>query len=121
MFRFIVTFVVFYDTQTTDINECFIDNGGCSYTCTNTPGSYTCDCSTGYTYDPIEMNCSGKYDLKWMLFWVNIDTDECAVANGGCEDICTNTNGSFYCSCGTGFQLNNNVFCSGKEVLSIKL
>ena len=52
----------------TDINECFIDNGGCSYTCTNTPGSYTCDCSTGYTYDPIEMNCTGKYDLKRMLF-----------------------------------------------------
>ena len=42
-----------------DINECLIDNGGCSYTCTNTLGSYTCDCSTGYSFDPIEMNCTG--------------------------------------------------------------
>ena len=45
----------------TDINECLIDNGGCVYTCTNTPGSFTCDCSTGYNYDPIEMNCTGEY------------------------------------------------------------
>ena len=44
----------------TDINECLTNNGGCSYTCTNTPGSYTCDCSTGYNFDPIELNCTGR-------------------------------------------------------------
>ena len=43
-----------------------------------------------------------------------IDIDECSIGNGGCEDECTNTDGSFYCSCFLGFQLNNNVFCSGR-------
>ncbi|XP_019614687.1 PREDICTED: uncharacterized protein LOC109462574 [Branchiostoma belcheri] len=33
------------------------------------------------------------------------DIDECATNNGGCQQICTNTIGSFYCSCGEGFLL----------------
>ena len=27
------------------------------------------------------------------------DINECSISNGGCEEICTNTNGSFICSC----------------------
>ena len=62
--------------------------------------------------------------LKWTaLVWLvkiilnviilNVDIDECSIANGGCEDVCINTNGSFYCLCLPGFQLKNNLFCSG--------
>ena len=32
----------------TDINECVTNNGGCSQTCTNTPGSRVCSCSCGF-------------------------------------------------------------------------
>ena len=42
-----------------------------------------------------------------------IDIDECLVSNGGCEHICLNTNGSYHCSCQSGFKLTNNIFCSG--------
>jgi hypothetical protein len=37
----------------TDVNECQIDNGGCSVNavCTNTPGSRTCACGPGYVGD----------------------------------------------------------------------
>ena len=38
-----------------------------------------------------------------MLF--SIDFDECGVNNGGCEQICTNTIGSFNCTCNAGFEL----------------
>ncbi|XP_071951453.1 sushi, von Willebrand factor type A, EGF and pentraxin domain-containing protein 1-like isoform X2 [Antedon mediterranea] len=31
-----------------DINECDTNNGGCSHTCTNTMGSFTCQCPPGY-------------------------------------------------------------------------
>lgn len=31
-----------------DINECEIDNGGCSHDCVNTLGSYKCACTEGY-------------------------------------------------------------------------
>ena len=35
--------------------------------------------------------------------------------NGGCEQVCTNTNGSFSCSCGSGYSLDSNMLnCSGK-------
>ena len=31
-----------------DVNECNVNNGGCEHSCTNTDGSYTCSCNTGY-------------------------------------------------------------------------
>jgi hypothetical protein len=36
-----------------DLNECMVNNGGCSTnaTCTNLPGSRTCACNPGYTGD----------------------------------------------------------------------
>ncbi|XP_060534565.1 protein tolkin-like [Cylas formicarius] len=37
-----------------------------------------------------------------------IDHDECSVQNGGCDHDCTNTLGSFYCTCRTGFVLHEN-------------
>jgi len=43
-----------------DINECAIDNGGCSSqaSCTNTAGSRICDCFSGYEGDGV--TCQGK-------------------------------------------------------------
>ena len=34
---------------------------------------------------------------RWYLFW--IDINECSHNNGGCEDTCNNTMGSYKCSC----------------------
>ncbi|XP_074624433.1 oncoprotein-induced transcript 3 protein-like [Acropora palmata] len=45
-------------------------------------GSYDCICPEGY----IGAKC-GK------------DIDECQVGNGGCQDVCVNTFGGFYCEC----------------------
>ncbi len=33
------------------------------------------------------------------------DINECADSNGGCEDMCCNTIGSFYCRCPGGMKL----------------
>ncbi|KAI8479445.1 hypothetical protein Bbelb_428150 [Branchiostoma belcheri] len=42
------------------------------------------------------------------------DVDECVAGNGGCEQFCTNTIGSFNCSCAAGFTLNvDQITCSG--------
>jgi fibulin 1/2 len=54
--------------------------------------SATCQVETGYA-------CSGA---------TCIDVDECATNNGGCADTCTNTTGSFVCSCGPGYVLDAN-------------
>ena len=45
----------------TDIDECgdtFANSCSSTATCTNTPGSYTCECYIGYTGDGV--NCAGK-------------------------------------------------------------
>ena len=33
------------------------------------------------------------------------DIDECAVDNGGCDETCINTNGSYSCHCDNGLKL----------------
>ena len=44
----------------TDINECASYNGGCSQTCSNTPGSYSCSCNSGYVLNIDGHNCTGQ-------------------------------------------------------------
>ena len=42
-----------------DMDECQTNNGGCDQTCTNTPGSFGCSCTTGYTLAPDDSSCEG--------------------------------------------------------------
>ena len=47
-----------------DIDECTDNTDGCDYTnggCTNTPGSFTCTCNTGYELNVDGTTCDGKY------------------------------------------------------------
>ena len=51
------------------------------------------------------------------VFSCSIDINECETANGGCEQICSNTVGSFVCSCGVGYGLDGNgLNCHGECV-----
>ena len=44
-----------------------------------------------------------------------IDIDECTDDNGGCQHICNNTGGSYYCSCNPGYSVNlDQQNCTGK-------
>ena len=63
--------------------------------------------------------------LFYGMYMFLTDIHECSVtANGGCEQVCTNTIGSFFCECTDGFELDENTFnCTGKlriEVLVIE-
>ncbi|XP_078375736.1 uncharacterized protein LOC144659170 [Oculina patagonica] len=110
------------ETCDTDINECKTlkpcQNGGA---CENLPGSYKCTCKTGYTGKNCEkdideclttkpckngatcLNIPGNYRCTCQLGFSGAncekDIDECAVKNGGCSHDCTNTVGSYDCSC----------------------
>ncbi|XP_062134383.1 uncharacterized protein LOC133844425 isoform X2 [Drosophila sulfurigaster albostrigata] len=80
------------DGSCVDIDECHVNNGGCSHLCENARGSFKCDCPTGYKLAENAQDC--------------VDIDECAVNNGGCEESCLNEPGSFKCSCGAGKKLS---------------
>ncbi|KAI6648057.1 Fibrillin-2-like [Oopsacas minuta] len=74
-----------------DIDECEDSSITCQGNCTNTLGSYRCDCREGFT-NLNETFCN--------------DVDECLVDNGGCEQNCNNIIGSFNCSCFDGFNIS---------------
>ncbi|MBY0274076.1 hypothetical protein K2Z84_01950 [Candidatus Binatia bacterium] len=81
-----------------DVNECATSNGGCGVvagtTCSNLPGSYSCNCPSGYG------NAGGT------ATGTCTDVNECATANGGCftGTTCTNTAGSRTCgACPAGY------------------
>ena len=45
---------------------------------------------------------------------VHTDIDECSMGTSGCQQLCFNTNGSYYCQCNTGYRLmNDNTSCTG--------
>ena len=44
----------------TDIDECENEKNPCDHNCTDTDGSYTCSCDSGYTLNEDKHTCAGK-------------------------------------------------------------
>ncbi|CAD7082561.1 unnamed protein product [Hermetia illucens] len=69
-----------------DMDECSVNNGGCSHTCLNTMGRAFCLCPEGWILDSDWKTC--------------VDIDECADQRSSemkCEFGCINTPGSYSC------------------------
>ena len=58
--------------------------------------------------------------FSFCLFVFLIDLNECASNNGGCDQVCTNTHGSYQCSCNPGYTKSGHR-CGGKVNLTIGL
>ncbi|XP_028302892.1 fibulin-2 isoform X2 [Gouania willdenowi] len=78
-------------TKCVDVDECEVGVHRCgtSQICHNLPGTYRCDCQTGYKYDSLRKVCN--------------DVNECWLRV--CAHMCVNSPGSFHCSCSPGFFL----------------
>ncbi|XP_070571018.1 epidermal growth factor-like protein 7 isoform X3 [Ptychodera flava] len=73
------------------------DNGQCIRPVCDPP------CQNGGTcVAPNDCNCPAEYEGQIC----DSDINECSGSHGGCDSICTNTIGSFYCSCPSGYTLN---------------
>ena len=52
-----------------------------------------------------------------VVIYYTSDVNECTDNNGGCEHTCINNDGSYSCSCQSGYSLNSNSRnCSGKNM-----
>ena len=50
---------------------------------------------------------------------ISIDVDECVEDTDGCDQICTDIDGSYTCSCEVGYDLAEDQHgCDGKELLN---
>ena len=53
--------------------------------------------------------------LLYNLF--STDIDECSQGEDNCDQLCTNTDGSFACGCSPGYTLDaDGISCSGKSI-----
>ncbi|OUC49884.1 putative GCC2 and GCC3 [Trichinella nativa] len=105
-----------------DIDECQNWNGHCEQICINIPGAYECACENGYLLSNDRLSCKDIDECQSNDVCDHIcinqpgNVDECSIGNAGCQQICHNTPGSYYCSCHTGFVLHSNKKdCIGKD------
>ena len=97
-----------------DIDECVDGSHGCEQLCNNTKGSYLCSCLDGYRLQINRLSCQGSYtnlmimlacSCCWMKHYLP-DINECELELDECSQNCRNSNGSYTCSCNSGFLLD---------------
>ncbi|KAH9488407.1 hypothetical protein Btru_062841 [Bulinus truncatus] len=116
-----------------DINECTSGNKPCSQACQNTVGGFKCSCYDGFQLSSDGVSCTkckspyyGKNcasqcvcnglgtcdnvkgcicNNSWAGTNCDKDVDECATVDNACPQgqICTNTIGSYTCTCPPGY------------------
>lgn len=79
---------------------------GCEYKCQASLTGGSCYCPDGRKLAPDNRTC--------------IDRDEC-MEWGFCDQICTNSDSSYKCSCAPGYSLRNNTKCFANQASSLSL
>ncbi|KAK2567531.1 Mucin-like protein, partial [Acropora cervicornis] len=126
-----------------DIDECAnkLSNMSCAQECTNTPGSFQCSCSSGFSLNSDKRSCDAEISCSQNIGCNQVcyksgrngsatcdcysgyklasddktceDIDECSLPGVRCTQLCINTEGSFHCKCSAGFKLEaDGFFCA---------
>ncbi|XP_017309583.1 adhesion G protein-coupled receptor E2 isoform X3 [Ictalurus punctatus] len=86
-----------------DKDECEDEPCGKNAACFNTQGSYYCQCVTGFRIKEHKVNFTAEEAVECR------DINECRELNNICgpNTDCSNSAGSFYCTCRSGFMASN--------------
>ncbi|XP_039274370.2 uncharacterized protein LOC120348319 [Styela clava] len=107
-----------------DTDEC-LTSSPCQHLCQNTPGSFRCACNVNYRLNAEGLTCSEVCQPGYVMSVIEetgektcVDENECSEHGGlgNCQQICTNTDGSYFCSCSLGYKLNEDMqTCSDQD------
>ena len=88
-------------------NHCDVNNGGCDHICViQDQNIKVCECYPGYELNGIS-SCKGSIcNLLIISTPFIIDIDECESPTS-CSQLCTNSAGSYSCSCVSGYTATN--------------
>ena len=107
-----------------DIDECTTGHHNCKVNeyCVNKPGSFICKCASGFK--SVDSTCEGILYISssavasYLHTLLHIDINECNDSSN-CDQLCINTNGSYYCNCNEGYSLmDDGQSCEGKYALT---
>ena len=59
--------LVSHTTVLSDVNECTLNTDGCQQRCVNTPGSFRCECNSGYSLNSDGRTCSGEFEVMIVI------------------------------------------------------
>lgn len=62
-------------------------------------------CDGSFLGEPQKSSCVSSYGRLILFKYSIADVNECTIDNGGCQDQCCNTIGSYYCKCQAGQKL----------------
>ncbi|XP_010131737.1 PREDICTED: very low-density lipoprotein receptor-like, partial [Buceros rhinoceros silvestris] len=85
------------DEPNTCGRSCFVRNGGCAESCTDTHWGVQCSCGAGWVLQADGQSCA--------------DVDECSLEYSPCSQLCSNTPGAFTCTCLQGYTLWHGTTC----------
>ena len=105
------------------MNECGSNPCQNDAECIDGDGTYTCTCTTGWGgHNCDESKLKSRFTIvHYSLLYVPnnlnescyilfLDIDECTLSTHNCAQRCTDTDGSFDCSCETGLTLDDDGF-----------
>lgn len=86
--------------------------------------AYSCNCNYYGTKSCNKENGLCNCKLEWTASSCNEDVNECILEKPPCTKehdnaVCTNTGGSFECRCVKNFEVFNETYCNGKNIVQL--
>lgn len=100
---------------------CTKGNGGCQHRCVDSgiACSPTCSCNPGFSLQSDGKSCSLPSSGAVSALSIPVPVNSCSLNNGGCSQVCTNTQNAGVCSCRGSYALGADGRTCGYDPCSV--